>query len=88
MVDTDVIFNTRYKWAIDPDGEDTRTLAKSQYDVRNVGTHELGHVVGLDDLYQAEYRELTMYGYSAAKETKKISLQTGDIWGTQDIYGP
>ena len=56
--------------------------------MRNVGTHELGHVVGLDDLYPAQYRDLTMYGYSAAKETKKITLENGDIAGTQAIYGP
>ncbi len=88
MVDTDVIFNAKYKWGIDADGEGAAfSLPRSTYDVCNIATHEIGHVVGLDDLYLSEYRELTMYGYSAAKETKKISLMPGDIAGTQAIYG-
>jgi hypothetical protein len=88
-MDTDVIFNTKYRWGIDADGEGTGfTLPKGTYDVRNIGTHEIGHVVGLDDLYAAQYRELTMYGYGAATETLKISLQAGDIAGTQYLYGP
>jgi hypothetical protein len=88
MVDDDVIFNAKYQWGVDQDGEGTSsTLPRSVYDVANVGTHELGHVVGLDDLYLSQYRELTMYGYAAAKETMKISLMPGDVAGAQAIYG-
>lgn len=87
IVETDVVFNTKYTWAIDTDGVGTTyTLAKRQYDVQNVGTHELGHVVGLDDLYLSSYRELTMYGSAAATETKKDSLEAGDIIGTQILW--
>jgi hypothetical protein len=89
MVDTDVLFNLKFKWAIDPDGEGPleADVNGKYYDVRNVATHEAGHVVGLDDLYDEIYSELTMYGYSGAKETKKISLEEGDILGAQALYG-
>jgi hypothetical protein len=88
IVETDVIFNDSHKWAIDPDGEGPEKLKGKYYDVRNVATHEIGHVVGLDDLYADTYSELTMYGYAAPKETKKISLEAGDIAGAQFLYGP
>lgn len=86
--ETDVVFNANQKWGIDLDGEGTAYKLNREYDVRDVGTHEAGHVVGLGDLYDAKYSEITMYGYSSRAETKKISLATGDIRGTQAIYGP
>jgi len=88
MYDTDMVFNLKFKWAIDPDGEGKlRADAKGKYyDVRNIATHEVGHVVGLNDLYLDIYSELTMYGSGGTKETKKISLEVGDISGTQYLY--
>jgi hypothetical protein len=83
----DIEFSTAYKWGIDPDGEGGQTLDSSTFDVRDVGTHEVGHVVGLADLYQTNYSELTMYRYAAPAETLKRSLQNGDILGTQKLYG-
>ena len=44
-------------------------------------------MVGLDDLYDKTYSELTMYGYSGEGETKKTSLENGDKLGTQFLYG-
>jgi bacillopeptidase F (M6 metalloprotease family) len=55
--------------------------------VQNVATHEAGHVVGLDDLYDIGYSGLTMYGYVSYKETMKISLEAGDIAGAQSLWG-
>ena len=43
-------------------------------------------MVGLDDLYDKKYSELTMYGYSEEGETKKISLENGDELGCQALY--
>ena len=87
FVEADIEFSTSYRWGIDPDGEGVQTLDSSTFDVRNVGTHEVGHVVGLADLYRTNYSELTMYGYAAPAETLKRSLQNGDILGTQKLYG-
>lgn len=85
----DVVLNLMQKWAIDPDGDGPeKPDAKGKwFDVRNIATHEAGHVVGLDDLYDNAYSELTMYGYASPKETKKIYLEEGDILGTQKLYG-
>lgn len=86
----DVIFNLMQKWAIDPDGEGRlKADAKGKwFDVRNIATHEMGHVVGLADLYADDYSELTMFGYASTKETKKISLEVSDIKGAEALYSP
>ena len=56
------------------------------FDIQNIATHEFGHPVGLDDLYDEIYSELTMYGYSSKGETKKCSLEEGDVLGAQSLY--
>ncbi len=82
----DIVFNTFHKWGIDPVKEDKDTI-KRAFDIQNIATHEFGHPVGLDDLYDEIYSELTMYGYSSKGETKKCSLEIGDIAGAQSLYG-
>jgi len=81
----DIIFNTFHEWGIDPIKEDKDTI--KAFDIQNIATHEFGHPVGLDDLYDEIYSELTMYGYSSKGETKKCSLEIGDIAGAQELYG-
>jgi hypothetical protein len=82
----DITFNTFLQWGIDPDGEESTYFLESAFDVRNIATHEVGHVVGLADLYEDKNSDLTMYGYGSTGETIKISLATGDIDGASDIY--
>ena len=85
--DMDIILNLKFKWGIDTDGEGTGyTLPRGYYDVQNIATHEAGHVTGLADLYDSVDREMTMYGYSTARETKKISLEIGDRAGCAALY--
>lgn len=55
-------------------------------DFENIATHELGHSVGLDDLYEDKCSEQTMYGYANYGETKKQTLESGDIRGIQELY--
>lgn len=55
-------------------------------DFENIATHELGHSVGMDDLYNSECSEQTMYGYAGYGETKKRTLEAGDITGVQELY--
>jgi len=86
IVEFDITFNALHKWGIDPDDEGLDRLRR-EFDVQNVATHEVGHVLGLDDLYEEQYRELTMYGYTSKGETCKISLEQGDIDGAQFLYG-
>jgi predicted Zn-dependent protease len=56
-------------------------------DLQNIATHELGHGLGLNDLYESAASEETMYGYSTYGEMSKRSLFIGDIAGIHDLYG-
>ncbi|MFH0905146.1 MAG: matrixin family metalloprotease [bacterium] len=55
-------------------------------DFENISTHELGHSVGLSDLYNTGCSEQTMYGYATYGEIKKQSLESGDIAGISKLY--
>lgn len=85
IVEADLVFNSRLKWGIDPDGEGPKTINK--YDLGSVATHEAGHIVGLAGLTDGSCRELTMCEYSAIGQTNKMSLEGGDVAGAQAIYG-
>jgi len=55
-------------------------------DFESIATHELGHSVGLGDLYTSECLEQTMYGYASEGETTKRTLESGDIAGVRKLY--
>ena len=55
-------------------------------DFENIATHELGHSVGMDDLYNSACADQTMYGYADFGETKKQDLAQGDITGIDKLY--
>ncbi|PIO05841.1 hypothetical protein COT29_03970 [Candidatus Micrarchaeota archaeon CG08_land_8_20_14_0_20_59_11] len=58
----------------------------SVMDLQNIATHELGHGLGMGDLYNSECTEQTMYGYSTEGETKKRTPEAGDIAGITKLY--
>jgi hypothetical protein len=79
LVEWDQIYDqVDYDWSIS--GEATKM------DFENVATHELGHSVGLDDLYKDSCSEQTMYGYTNYGEINKRTLEAGDIAGVQELY--
>lgn len=78
LVEWDQVYNTYYQWS--DNGE------AGKMDFENIATHELGHSVGLGDLYDTNCAEETMYGYGALGETKKHSLEAGDIAGIAKLY--
>jgi len=80
IVEFDIMFDTDYTWG-------DATLDPTVMDLQNIATHEIGHGVGLADLYDYRASEETMYGYSTEGETKKRDLHTGDIAGIQKLYG-
>lgn len=55
-------------------------------DFWNLAMHELGHTMGLADLYQLVCGEATMYGYAAEGEISKRTLASSDIAGIQVLY--
>lgn len=69
--------------------------AANYYDMQNVATHEIGHALYAGDIYfasdvqevyQSEWLNVTMYGYVAKGETKKRSLHQDDIDGFLVAY--
>jgi len=85
LVEADTAFNKNYKWSVTSPSAGDCSGTAGTYDVRNIGTHEFGHWVGLDDLYSASDKDLTMYGYGETTELKKDSLGRGDITGVNSI---
>ena len=87
----DVVFNFTQNWATDETSADTRG---KWFHVRDLATHENGHVFGLDDLGDGDDihtldadEEQTMWRSAAPKEDKKRSLEMdGDIPGIRDSF--
>lgn len=78
IVEFDIRFNTRFSWG---------DAGADKMDLQNIATHELGHGVGLDDIYSDTCSAVTMYGYSSNGETQKRTLEQPDITGLQKMYG-
>jgi hypothetical protein len=57
-----------------------------EVDIQNIMTHEAGHWLQLNDLYDEVAAEQTMFGYAEDGELKKRSLESGDIAGVRYIY--
>jgi len=93
-VDVDTVLNTDsfFAWTvagtvIDPDTELLPGTDDYDVDVQNIMTHEAGHWLVLNDLYDDIYLEQTMYGISSDRELKRRSLEDdGDILGLRKIY--
>lgn len=87
LIESDVVMNnsnvTWYNANTEGDGCDD--LAGNRYDVRNIFTHEVGHIFGLGHPSGARYE--TMYAYGFSGETLKWSpTQGGDLAGIAAKY--
>ncbi|KXA92398.1 hypothetical protein AKJ64_03295, partial [candidate division MSBL1 archaeon SCGC-AAA259E17] len=85
ITEFDVVFNSNREFGVDPDGEGPRTI--DEFDLQAIATHEAGHALGLMDLEDSDYSEMTMYYSSDPGSTIKISLESGDIAGLHELYG-
>lgn len=92
IIEADTILNSdpEFAWAQtasgDPDNDTMVDTDSYDVDVQNINTHEAGHWLMLEDLYDADAEEHTMYGYSADCELKKRTLDCGDRDGIRRIY--
>jgi hypothetical protein len=58
----------------------------NKMDFENIATHELGHAVGMGDLYTSSCDQETMYGYASDGQIIKRDLGLGDIAGISLLY--
>ena len=79
ILEFDIVFDTDYTWG-------NATENANVMDLQNIATHELGHGVGLDDVYQSPAYQETMYGYSSVGEIIKRDLYIGDKEGITKLY--
>jgi hypothetical protein len=75
LIDTDIIINGELPFSLS--GE------RNKYDLDTVLTHELGHVLGLDE---SEVRSATMFPDTRIGETDRRQLSTDDIDGILYLY--
>ncbi len=79
IVESDIAFNSNYKW--------TTTGASGAYDFQSVALHEMGHTIGLGDLYNkaifSKDSRQVMHYYTGVKRT----LGNGDSTGVWKLYG-
>lgn len=60
--------------------------AADKMDFENIATHEIGHAIGMNDLYTNDCSQETMYGYASEGELNKRTLEIGDITGIKLLY--
>ncbi len=76
IVDADIVFNTSVgRWSTE--GE------VGALDIRNVATHEVGHLLGLE---HSEIHEATMYATTNYRDLDKRTLHDDDIDGSSELY--
>jgi hypothetical protein len=84
VLESDITFNTASDWTTDgrsyPDYSNT-------YDVQTTILHELGHTIGLGDIYNSKYFEDMAQIMNAYKGLQR-TLGAGDINGVRQLYGP
>lgn len=78
LMEWDQIYSTKYTWSA--------TGEANKMDFENIATHELGHAVGMDDLYTSNCSSQTMFGYADYGETDKRTLEAGDKAGIKALY--
>ena len=80
--ESDVYFNANDAWRV-ANGEST--LTNSKFDIRTIATHEVGHSLGLLDLYESKDKDKIMYGYNNGEV--KWNLRNADKLGLWSLYG-
>ena len=81
-VESDIVYNTSQKWAVNPAIDPGSSACGEQFDVQAIGTHEVGHLLGLDHVGDVD---ATMYGSAAKGELRKQTLAPGDIAGANAV---
>ncbi len=79
ILEADIFYNLRHKWKVNTVIEPGSTSCGSQFDIQGVGTHEVGHMLGLGHVPNSD---ATMAPTAAKGELEKQTLTPGDIIGS------
>lgn len=83
LVEWDQVYDdVTYDWSANCSSEN----CAQKMDFENIATHELGHSIGMNDVYDSACSDVTMYGYADYGETKKRDLAQPDITGVYKLY--
>lgn len=78
-VEADIVFNNQTFWT-------DVSAGGNGYDMQSLATHELGHTLGLADVYNTNYAYATMYGLGYANDIAARSLASPDLQGLSQYY--
>jgi len=79
IIEFDALFDDEFLWG-------DATINPNLMDLQNIATHEFGHAAGMGHPNNGCTEE-TMYAYASESETKKRTLNAGDIKGIKALYG-
>lgn len=82
ILEADIVYNTAHKWAVNTIIESGGAECGTDFDVQAIGTHEIGHFIGLNHVNNDD---ATMAPTAAKGELKKQTLTPGDITGANAV---
>ena len=85
IVEFDMVFDDEWVWGNAGESNEVALGDTSVMDYWNIFTHEIGHAAGMGHPNDSCTEE-TMYRFSQEGETKKRTLNSGDIAGISALY--
>ena len=82
ILEADIVYNTSHNWAINTVIGVGTTECGTDFDVQAIGTHEIGHFIGLNHVSS---EDATMAPTAAKGELKKQTLTPGDVMGANVV---
>lgn len=86
IVESDIVYNLDFKWTDD----EKQAKNTGKLDLQSVALHELGHTIGMGDLYNLENGDERKQDYAQVMnlyDGPQRTLGNGDLAGVQKMYG-
>lgn len=85
ILEADIFYNLKHKWAVNAAIAPGDSTCGTNFDIQAIGTHELGHLIGLGHVVNANEDDATMAPSAAKGELQKQTLTPGDILGLLSV---